>query len=79
MKVYWGSECTDPLILRSRNYMEVSDQLRVPTALPLGKENVVHIGQEAGWAPEPFWTRWWKEKLPAPAGNRIPEPQSSSP
>jgi hypothetical protein len=38
--------------------MEVSGQLHVPDALPLGKEPLVPIGQEAGWAPEPFWTRW---------------------
>jgi len=23
-----------------------------------------------GWAPEPFWTRWWGEKFSAPAGNQ---------
>jgi hypothetical protein len=23
------------------------------------------------WHPKPFWTRWWREKFPAPAGNRI--------
>jgi hypothetical protein len=34
--------------------MEVSDQLQAPAALPLGKEPLVHIGQEAGWATEPF-------------------------
>jgi hypothetical protein len=25
---------------------------------------------EAGWASEPFLTRWLREKFPAPAGNR---------
>jgi hypothetical protein len=25
---------------------------------------------EAGWAPEPIWTRWQREKLPTLAGNR---------
>jgi hypothetical protein len=35
--------------------MEVSGQLHAPAALPPGKEPLVPIGQEAGWAPEPFW------------------------
>jgi len=44
--------------------MEVSDQLHAPTALPRGKEPPVPIKYEAGWAPEPVWTRWWREKFP---------------
>jgi hypothetical protein len=31
--------------------MEVSGQLHAPAALPPGKETLVPIGQEAGWAP----------------------------
>jgi hypothetical protein len=38
--------------------MEVSGQVHIPAALPPGKEPLVPIGQEAGWVPEPFWTRW---------------------
>jgi hypothetical protein len=45
--------------------MEVSGQLHAPAASPL-----VTIVQEAGWAPEPAWTRWWGEEFPVPAGNR---------
>jgi hypothetical protein len=52
--------------------MEVSGQLHAPAALPPGKEPLVPIRYEAGWAPEPFWTRWFKEKFSAPAGNRTP-------
>jgi len=37
--------------------MEVSGQLYAPAALPPEKETLVSIGQEARWAPEPFWTR----------------------
>jgi hypothetical protein len=48
--------------------MEVSGQLHVPAALPLGKEPTVPTGQEAGWAPEPVWTLWRREKS-CPAGN----------
>jgi hypothetical protein len=28
--------------------------------------------QEAGWTPKPAWTRWLREKYPAPPGNRTP-------
>jgi hypothetical protein len=31
-----------------------------------GKEPLVPIQWEAGWAPEPFWTRWWRKKIPNP-------------
>jgi hypothetical protein len=50
--------------------MEVSGQLHAPAALLVGKELLIPIVQEAGWAPEPVRTRWWREKFPAPAGNR---------
>jgi hypothetical protein len=35
--------------------MEVSCQLHAPPTLPLGKEHLVPVGQEAGWASEPIW------------------------
>jgi hypothetical protein len=53
--------------------MEVNGQLHAPAALPAGKEPLVPIGQEAGWAPEPVWTRWWREKFPVPAETRTPD------
>jgi hypothetical protein len=59
--------------------MEVSGQLHDPAALTLGKEPPVPVGYEAAWAAEQFWTRWLREKFPAPADNRTLEPQSSSP
>jgi hypothetical protein len=52
--------------------MEVSGQLYVPAALPPKKEHLLSIGQEAGWAPEPVWTLWRRDKSLAPAGNRTP-------
>jgi hypothetical protein len=39
--------------------------------IPPGNETPAHIGQEAGWAPEPVWKLWKREKSLAPAGNRI--------
>jgi len=38
--------------------MEVSGQLHVWAVLPPGKELLVTIGYEAGWAPELFWRQW---------------------
>jgi hypothetical protein len=48
--------------------MEVSGQFHAPAALPQGKEPLVSIGKEAGWAPEPVWMQWWRVKFPVPAG-----------
>jgi len=59
--------------------MEVSGQLHAPAALPPGKEPSVPIGYEAGWTPEPFWTRWWKEKFPVPTETRTPDHAAPSP
>jgi hypothetical protein len=49
--------------------MEVSGQLDVPAALLPGKESLVPIVLEAGWAPELVWTLWRKEKWLYPTGN----------
>jgi len=37
-----------------------------------GEDSPVPIWYEAGWAPESVWTRWIRENVPAPAGNRTP-------
>jgi hypothetical protein len=54
--------------------MEVSGQLHDPAALPPGKESLVPIRNDAGWEPEPVWTRFWREIFPVRAN-----PQSRSP
>jgi hypothetical protein len=48
-------------------------------ALALGKELLVPIVQEAGWASELVWTQRLEEKSFAPAGDRISITRSSSP
>jgi len=62
METYWGSEGVAP---RIRHLMEVSGQLHTSAALTPGREPLVPIGEEAGWAAETVWTRWWREKFPA--------------
>jgi hypothetical protein len=52
--------------------MEVSGQLHAPAALPSAKELQVSIVQKAGWAAEPIWTPWRREKSFAPGWNRTP-------
>jgi hypothetical protein len=42
-----------------------------PLYLPV-KEPRVHIEYESGWAPEPVWTLWSREKSLVPAENRTP-------
>jgi hypothetical protein len=37
-------------------------QLHTPAASALVKQRLVPIGYEAGWAPEPVWTLWRREK-----------------
>jgi hypothetical protein len=52
--------------------MEMSGQLHAPAALLPGKEPLVPIGYEAGWAPEPFWTRGGEEKNSQPPPGIVP-------
>jgi hypothetical protein len=57
----------------------VSSQLHAPAALLPENDPLVLIGQEAGWDPEPVWTRWWSEKFPASTGTRTPDHPARSP
>jgi len=51
--------------------MEVSGQPHAPATILPGKEPLVPIGQ-TGWAPQPAWTRWWRQKFPAFPASRNP-------
>jgi len=42
--------------------MEVSRQLQAPVALLPEKYAQIPIEYEAGWVPEPVWTRCWRER-----------------
>jgi hypothetical protein len=79
MKTYWGRRGIVPLIFWPRHWMEVSGHLHFPAALPPAKEPLVPIGLGAEWAPEPVWTRWWREKFRASAGTRTPDHPARSP
>jgi len=46
--------------------MKVSGQLYSTDSLSSGKEPSIPIGYEAGWALQPVWTRWRREKNPCP-------------
>jgi hypothetical protein len=59
----------------SRHYMEVRDQLHSPYALPPGKDLPVPNGYEVGWASEPGWRLWSREKCLGPAEIRKPVAQ----
>jgi hypothetical protein len=39
---------------------------------PQGKSPWYPLDRKLGGAPVPGWTRWWREKFPAPAGARTP-------
>jgi hypothetical protein len=50
--------------------MEVSGELRALVALPSGKESLVPIGWEAGWASELVLMLWSREKSLIPVVNQ---------
>jgi len=48
---------------------EVSGQLHASAALLPGKEHLVSIGWDFGWAPEQVWKRWRRKICQTPSGN----------
>jgi hypothetical protein len=55
MKAYWG--WVTEVYLHVYLTSALDGQLHAPVALPPGKEPLVLIGWETGWALEPVWTR----------------------
>jgi len=47
--------------------MKVSGQLHAPATISLGNEPPAPRGLEVGWAPEPVWMQWQRQKNPFPA------------
>jgi hypothetical protein len=72
MKTYWGSGGIAPRLLDLDTRCRWLARFTSRATLPPGKEPPVPVGYEAGWAPEPVWTRHRREKFPAPVGNRTP-------
>jgi hypothetical protein len=77
MKAYWGSGCI-VAFLTSEVYGDEWSDSRPGRFTPRKRAPSTHSIGDWG-VPEPFWTRWCREKFPPPAGNRTPEPRSSSP
>jgi hypothetical protein len=77
MKAYWWSGGIAPRILdRGTTWRWVIGFMFWPLYSPGGRAPGTHyIG---GWVgPEPVWTPWWRQKFPAPAGTRTPNPARS--
>jgi len=43
--------------------MKVSGQLHAPATISLGNEPPAPRGLEVGWAPEPVWMQWQRQKI----------------
>jgi hypothetical protein len=67
------------LHLYSRQWMVVSNQLRLPAVLTPEKEPCEPAEREAGWVSEPIWAPWRIHKSLAVAGDRTSVPRSFSP
>jgi hypothetical protein len=63
----YGGGGIAPLFLTPALDRGVCAQFHSPAALSPGKEPPVPIAQEAGWAQDPVWTPWRREKSLAPA------------
>jgi hypothetical protein len=50
--------------------VDVSGQLQAPDALPLAKQPRVPNVPEGGWASEPVWQLWRREKFLVPLWTR---------
>jgi hypothetical protein len=72
MKAYRGSGGIAPFILNLSTRWEVNCQHHTPAPSPLEKESLVPFEEEAGWAPEPAWEFWRREKSSCPSQDLKP-------
>jgi hypothetical protein len=79
MKAYWGSGCIAPRLLDLGTRWRWVVSFTPRSLYPRGKHSLIPTGLEAGWAPEPVWTRWWGKKFPSPTGTRTPYHPARSP
>ena len=69
MKEYWETRGTASVILKLGTRKRLAVRFTpLATLLPV-KKAPVPIEQEVGWAPEPVWTFWRRQKSLVPAGN----------
>ena len=52
------------------HWMEVSGQIQALSTSAAGKEPLVSVKHEVGWAPYPVWTFWRRENSFATAGKQ---------
>jgi hypothetical protein len=81
MKTYWGWRGIAPHILDLGTILRWVLSFTTRPLYPRGKRPRYPLDGRggAGWAPEPVWTRWWRENFPAPAGNGTREPRPDRP
>jgi hypothetical protein len=63
VKTYWESGGIAPCFLDLGTRWKWVVSFTPWPLYPSGKDPLVPTGQEAGWAPELLWTRWWRENV----------------
>jgi hypothetical protein len=62
-----GSTASEMLVSIHRSIQRKTQKTKISVSPswkpPITHQPLVSIGQEAGWAPEPFWTRWRRQKI----------------
>jgi hypothetical protein len=80
MKAYWGGGVKIRLHAFLTSALDGGERpASRPCRFTPGEQPLVPTGWEAEWAPEPVWTRWWREKSPAPTGTQTLDYLARSP
>jgi hypothetical protein len=79
MEAYWGTGSIAPCILELGIKWRWVVSFTPPSLYPHCKSPWFPLERRLGGPPEPFWTRWWREKFPAFAGIRSPDHPARSP